>query len=604
MSEAIKKTKQTPESYSPKVKPEIIKMTENMLLPIEKLVEVISYRGITFEVVERPDVLWVGCLDYTNNNDDESDSSATLNRYQEYLDVVKQDLMNPDWSASLWVNYGCDDKPHGQMFAQETYSANQDKRYETFLQPGGLWLRVRRKKETSLLLFGGESIDAWDYFGSGIMQNAAEENGYKINPDIHVRIGYDCHAEYGTPPHTCYAYVPVIKDLESYSPKNKPEILNMMEENATNIFPENFMLEKAAQDGEPHLGSRCPELQPFTTSIRALLDYTGQNFGYIDNGGWRLDVGFTLVCNLSGEAYVDDRHMCDGNDTVADYQGYRNMFRQLGFENYEQVYTRDISKADLQKRIMETLVNEKTPVIIDNLAECPIGCAVVGYENNGETFVGWNYHVFDFSPNPKPQIFKKENWYEEAAYVAFVGKRVRTPELKALYRQGILMAFNTLTGDGVTMKNAKYYEDWKRYFNQTEDECIEEVKRTHYIIGYGTPPESLFEDDKKIRQELIRTIDPAWCAYSERRYYAEKFMRQAKKHFPAQANVLDEIACCFDRTSSEHMENFINKVGREPIDRDKLRSPIVRSEMAEIIDKCKAEEKKAIVLLNQIIKAI
>ena len=55
-------------------------------------------------------------------------------------------------------------------------------------------------------------------------------------------------------------------------------------------------------------------------------------------------MGFTLICNLSGEAYVDDRHMCDGNATIADYQGYRNMFRQLGFENYEQVYTKDISK--------------------------------------------------------------------------------------------------------------------------------------------------------------------------------------------------------------------------------------------------------------------
>ena len=130
---------------------------------------------------------------------------------------------------------------------------------------------------------------------------------------------------------------------------------------------------------------------------------------------------------------------------------------------------------------METLINEKTPVIIDNLAECPIGCAVVGYENNGETFVGWNYHVFDFSPNPHPQIFKKENWYEEAAYVAFVGKRTKNSEMKELYRQGIVMAYNTLTDDGTTMKTAEFYEDWKRYFIQTEDECIEEVKRLDQV---------------------------------------------------------------------------------------------------------------------------
>ena len=140
---------------------------------------------------------------------------------------------------------------------------------------------------------------------------------------------------------------------ESYSPKKKPVILNMMEENALNTFLESYMLEKTAQDGEPHLGSRCPELQPFTTSIRALLDYTGENYGYIDNGGWRLDVGFTLICNLSGEAYADDRHMCDGNATVADYEGYKRMFSQFGYKNYELVYTKNISKKEIKNRIIK-----------------------------------------------------------------------------------------------------------------------------------------------------------------------------------------------------------------------------------------------------------
>ena len=209
MSEPVRKTRQTPGSFNPKVKPEIIKMAEGVLLPVEIPVETFSYSGVTFEIVERPDVLWVGCLDYAKNNMEESDSNVTLGRYLKYLDVVKQDLINPDWSASIWVNYDCNEKPHGQMFAQETYSAYQDKRYELFTQPGGLWLRVRRSRETSLTLFGNDSIDAWDYFVCGALKRAAEENGYKENPDVHVRIGYDCHAEYNTPPHTCYAYMPV-----------------------------------------------------------------------------------------------------------------------------------------------------------------------------------------------------------------------------------------------------------------------------------------------------------------------------------------------------------------------------------------------------------
>ena len=252
MGEPLRKPKQTPESFTPKTKPEIIKMAENAPYPTEKLVETFAYNGVTFEIVERPDVLWVGCLDYASKNGEESDSDKTLSRYQKYLDIVKRDLMNPDWSASLWVNYGSADKPHGQMFAQETYSANQDERYEVFTQPSGLWLRVRRSKETSLALFGNESIDAWDYFTSNAMQKAAEENGYKANPDVHVRIGYDCHAEYSTPPHTCYAYMPVIEDAESYSPKNKPEILNMME-NANKTADMDTQTAKRFTDAEPIL---------------------------------------------------------------------------------------------------------------------------------------------------------------------------------------------------------------------------------------------------------------------------------------------------------------------------------------------------------------
>ena len=102
MSEPIRKPKQTPESYNPKNKPEIIKMVENAPFPTERLVEAFTYNGVAFEVVERPDVLWVGCLDYVKNNESEPDSDSLLARYQEYLDIAKRDLMNPDWSASLW----------------------------------------------------------------------------------------------------------------------------------------------------------------------------------------------------------------------------------------------------------------------------------------------------------------------------------------------------------------------------------------------------------------------------------------------------------------------------------------------------------------------
>ena len=174
--------------------------------PIETLVETITYKGVEFEVVERPDVLWVGCVDYAKNNTDESDIGTTLKRYREELiNVIKQDLINPDYSAALSINYNYDEQPCGIMFAQETYSDKQDERYDLFTQPGGLWLRIAVTKETDAALLGRDNHGLYEYFGK--LSNAAKENGYKQNREIRVEVEYNCHA--GTS--SSYAYIPIIK---------------------------------------------------------------------------------------------------------------------------------------------------------------------------------------------------------------------------------------------------------------------------------------------------------------------------------------------------------------------------------------------------------
>ena len=235
MSELIKKIKPTPESYSPKAKPIILNMMEGAK-QTEKLVQTISYKGVEFEIVERPDVLWVGCVAYADNNTGPAfadDDMTLIKRYQELVDIPKQDRINPDWSASISINYTCDDKPSGIMFAQETYTDKQDECYEVLTQPGGLWLRIRNDRKAAELLLGKDKVDAWEYFAGeqAPLQSAAKENGYMQNPDIHMQIEYHCHAEYDNPPHTNFAYIPIVKiaDPESYSPKSKPEIISAME---------------------------------------------------------------------------------------------------------------------------------------------------------------------------------------------------------------------------------------------------------------------------------------------------------------------------------------------------------------------------------------
>ena len=236
MSEPVKKITPAPESYSPKNKPEILNMMEDAR-QIEKLIQTIEYKSVEFELVRRSDVTWVGCADYADNYTDESDIGSTLKRFQGLVEPTPiKEKINPDWSASLSINYTCNDKPCGIMFANESYTDEQDERYDIFTQPGGLWLRVKGDSNNAKALLGKENADLHEFFG--VLREAAKENGYIQNPDVHVEVEYHCHAEYNTPPHTCYAYIPVTETPESYSPKNKPVILEMVSEASVENKPE------------------------------------------------------------------------------------------------------------------------------------------------------------------------------------------------------------------------------------------------------------------------------------------------------------------------------------------------------------------------------
>ena len=185
-----------------------------LIHPVEKIIETIIYKGVEFEIVERPDVIWVGCVAYTDNNTDPAfadDDFTFLRRYQKLIPIPKQELMNPGWDAAISINYYVNDKPSGIMFAQETYTDKQDKQYDLFTQPGGLWMRLLNDKNAAALL-GKENPAPYEYYAkSQIMQNVAKENGYIQNPDVHVCVEYSCSAEYNTPPHRSYAYMPVVR---------------------------------------------------------------------------------------------------------------------------------------------------------------------------------------------------------------------------------------------------------------------------------------------------------------------------------------------------------------------------------------------------------
>ena len=222
MSEPIRKPSYAPESYDPKA-PEIVGMVEQAQQQTEKLIETFTVGKAVFEIFDRPEVLWVGTLAWAENNHDEPDIDALLKKFQAMCEVPKLERMNPDWSAGISINYSLNGKaPRGTMFGQETWSNQQDSRYDMFTQPAGLYLRVRQDKYAKKLL-GKKHFDSGELYAA--MADAAARHGYRRAAGNPIEIYYHDHAN-GTAE---YAYVSVEKTPESYDPKT-PEIVNMVEQ--------------------------------------------------------------------------------------------------------------------------------------------------------------------------------------------------------------------------------------------------------------------------------------------------------------------------------------------------------------------------------------
>lgn len=176
-----------------------------MIMNNENLIDVITYNGVKFEIVERPEVIWVGKVAYAPNLSDEPDIGKLLKQYGEAISIEKKELVNPEWDAAISIDYWRNGSvPRGMMFGQETYTEEQSKGYDIYKMPPSLFMRVLNNTEAAKLL-GKDKCENWELFG--FMKNTINpEYHYKFNENGAQEIEYH-HSKNGS----LYAYIPVVK---------------------------------------------------------------------------------------------------------------------------------------------------------------------------------------------------------------------------------------------------------------------------------------------------------------------------------------------------------------------------------------------------------
>jgi len=170
------------------------------VLKQERLIETISFNSATFDIIERPETLWVGTM---SHNDDGQDA---LRRFQELCPVApKVDQINPDWTADISINFNRKGEtlPRSVMYGQETYSSkNQDERYDLFTSPSGLYMSILND-EKAAALFCAKRIENHMLIDH-IVNTVAPQNGYRLRGDIDLT--FEFHNG-----DICYVYVAIEK---------------------------------------------------------------------------------------------------------------------------------------------------------------------------------------------------------------------------------------------------------------------------------------------------------------------------------------------------------------------------------------------------------
>lgn len=503
MSEAVQKPdRQNPEGYSPKERPEILSLAEDAR-QIEKPVQIIKYKSVDFEVVRRSDVIWVGCVDYAANNTDESNIQETLKRFQGLVETAPiREKVNPDWSASLSINYNCSDKPCGIMFANESYTDQQDERYDIFTQPGGLWLRVKGDDKNAKALLGKDKAQLYEFFEP--LRNAAKENGYVQNPDVPVEVEYHCHAEYATPPHTCYAYIPVIESPEGYSPKERPEILSLAEQvqSGSQQLPPEFILTP-----KDRIAKFSGEKWPYSNTEPAIYAALGLFYGRTerrDDSGALVndDVEYAVHNVLTGHAFGLFYCLPDDSLSMAAY-GFSSSHPDI----------RSCSEEEIMA-LIKTQIYSGNAVYIDE-GNGRFDYLIWGYKDSGNRLLGYKFEhgndglncSFDFD-NPAefdsliksfsdPALYQKNG--EKTGGITFICPEGDRTDRDRIYKQalteGVQMLTQTEPAPAMDFEKVHFgygqaiYDEWIRQIEQADAEEREPFFDTfpifpHFIALY------------------------------------------------------------------------------------------------------------------------
>lgn len=292
-----------------------------------------------------------------------------------------------------------------------------------------------------------------------------------------------------------------------------------------------------------------PEDHPLPSVMRSMMEYIGDDLGLPNfakqSTGWQWDAcslfhgvtgsGFGFSWKEPyGESYL-------GKDLIRSYDhafgvagySYKTLLKPAFANKFNYAGPTSDDEKKFRRLIVESIRDKHRPVIAIGVIGPEEPCLICGYENDGETIIGWNYFQDEARKNPQVSFdadgrFVMKDWFPNTHGIILIGDKLsKSPDRKALYRQALLRDLTLLCEPdkngfplGVTA-----YRDWIDYLLKPIDGKV------------TNDPKKLAPLHKR-HNEMIGEL-------AERRAYAATFLAHAAEAIPSASSELTQASYCF-----------------------------------------------------------
>lgn len=206
------------------------------------------------------------------------------------------------------------------------------------------------------------------------------------------------------------------------------------------IYPKRFVIK-----GVPKMNSeKADEDFYFIACMKELLVFLHEDPLY----------NYNYLCSVSGSsfAFLWDQGNWNPVEDITSFGGrwpepISRVFNAIGF-GYEIINKETTEECEniMKDKIKRSLCVENKPVLAWGvLNEEPICCIVTGYDDDGDTLIGWHYRQFSqglCNEYDYGGYFRKTRWFDNTCQILLIGNRYNKPDFMKITEETMLYGSN------------------------------------------------------------------------------------------------------------------------------------------------------------------